>query len=77
MSDNPNVIHDPLSRRALPAPIQGEAGGLRRGVTRMRRVLNRVLLVAAALAVPTMTLAAGKVAEAVCACCEHCPPCCL
>jgi hypothetical protein len=43
----------------------------------MRRVLTRVFVLAAALAVPAVTLAAGKVAEAVCACCDCCPPCCL
>jgi hypothetical protein len=39
--------------------------------------MNRVLVLAAVLAVPAVTLAAGKVAEAVCVCCECCPPWCL
>jgi len=41
----------------------------------MRRTINRVLLAAAVLAVPAVTLAAGKVAQAVCACCECHMPC--
>jgi len=43
----------------------------------MRRVVNRVLVLVSAMAVPAVTLAAGKVAEAVSACCQCCPPCCL